>query len=106
KQLPANMILQLSPVVLEEIISHRMKGVAEAASSLAGSIANLQRLTGIDLAEVSRSYEKCEVIKVARASFKKDVMDYVKECSGDVLDYSWNTAERIFNMYFNGDSPF
>lgn len=106
KQLPTSMTLQLSPVVLEEIINHRIKSVIEAESKLHSAIAALERSAGFEVAKISEPYQGDGLVLSARAKFEKEVKEYVDSCGGDVLDFESDTAERIFEMYFRHDPPF
>lgn len=106
KQLPKNMSLQFSPVVLEEILGHRMKPVADARAKLEAALAALKRLTGFDVAHIEKTYEGDGLAAIARDKFENDVMAYVEECRGDLLEYGPGTAENVFQLYFLQRPPF
>ena len=48
RQLPIAMKLQLTEVVLREIVGHKLKPVKEAADKFQASTTSLTRLTGLD----------------------------------------------------------
>src|SRR5690606_7241042 len=106
KQLPKDMSLQLSPVVLVEILGHRMKLVAEARAKLESAIAARKRLTDFDVAYIREPYVGEGFSDITRDKFEKDIMAYVDECRGDLLEYGTSTAEDIFRLYFLQRPPF
>jgi hypothetical protein len=106
RQLPRSMELQLTEVVLKEIVDHRMKPVKVALSKFQGATADLQRLTAFDFAPACVHVRELNVLAAAEEKFSEEVRKYVAQCRGDVLLLSDVDPERLFKKYFAGKPPF
>lgn len=106
RQLPRSMKLQLTEVVLKEIVGHRMEPVKEAAEKFQSSTASLQRLTALDFAPARAHVEQLNVLASAEQKFDSDVRQYVMQCHGEVLPLSDIEPELLFTRYFAGRPPF
>jgi len=106
RQLPRSMKLQLTEVVLREIVGHRMEPVKEAAEKFQSSTAALQRLTALDFAPTRAHVEQLNVLAAAEQKFDGEVRQYVTQCHGEVLPLSDLNPELLFTRYFAGKPPF
>lgn len=106
RQLPNAMKLQLTEVVLQEIVGHKLAPVKEAADKFQASTAGLTRLTGLDFSPVDDHFNKLNVLAAAKRKFEADVKNYVSQCGGDVLSIANVDPEMLFARYFAADPPF
>jgi hypothetical protein len=106
RQLPRSMELQLTEVVLKEIVNHRLEPVKEALSKFQSSSTALQRLTALDFAPVSAHVEQLNVLTAAEQKFDGEVRNYVAQCRGEVLLLSDVSAALLFEKYFSAKPPF
>lgn len=65
RQLPRSMKLQLTEVVLKEVVGHRLQSVKEAADKFQNATAGLQRLTTLDFAPALAHVEQFNVLAAA-----------------------------------------
>lgn len=106
-QLPGTMQLQLTEVVTEEIVRHRMKPVQEAIQQFTSACATLKRLTDLPLAPIQQSFIALEVGHAAAARFRDQVRAYAERCRGGVLPISGDKlATDLFKLYFEDGAPF
>lgn len=106
-QLPDTMSLQLSEVVAQEIVSHRMDGVREAVQKLKSSSSDLKRLASIEMLVIDEHFEKLSVEATASKHYYQQIADYAQTCQGAILPINGNLlAERLFQLYFNSRPPF
>lgn len=107
KQLPDTMSLQLSEVVAQEIVSHRMAGVTKAVDGFKSSSNELKRLASISMDDIDQCFEKLTVGANAWAYFYQQIKDYTSTCQGQILPIDGHLlAQRIFNLYFDTSQPF
>jgi hypothetical protein len=107
KQLPDTMSLQLSEVVAQEIVAHRMTGVTKAIDSFKSSSSELKRLAGITMDDINRSFAALQAGTSAWGFFYQQIKDYTATCQGGVLPIEGDLlAQRIFGLYFNTEPPF
>jgi hypothetical protein len=106
RQLPIAMKLQLTEVVLREIVGHKLEPVKEAADKFQASIAGLTRLTGLDFGPADAHFNGLDVLSAAQQKFEADVKNYVTQCGGDILPISDIDPELLFARYFAGEPPF
>jgi hypothetical protein len=106
RQLPAAMKLQLTQVVLEEIVSHKLDPVKEAAKKFQSTTANLARLTGLDLGPADAHFDQLNVVTAARQKFEAEVRQYVTQCGGDILAIADVDPVLLFSRYFAVEPPF
>jgi len=107
KQLPADMQLQLSAVVLEEIVRHRMEGVHEAADALQAASAKLLRLAETPMAAIDAQFQELNVRDAAAERFRQQVRAYAERCRGDILDIQGeDLSADLFKLYFAQGAPF
>ena len=107
RQLPASMGIQLSEVVVQEIVKHRMKPVHEAIQQLKSASDKLKRLTAADLTAIDRELEALSVAESAAQLFEKEVYDYAALCRGGVLPIAGtDAAPDLFLAYFAEKPPF
>ena len=100
------MSLQLTDVVLKEIVGHRMEPVVEAAEKLQSSITALQRLATLDFSPTRDQVEQMNLLTAAEQRFDCEVRQYVTQCRGEVLPLSDIDPELLFIKYFAGEPPF
>lgn len=106
RQLPRSMKLQLTEVVLKEIVGHRLQPVREAADKFQSGTAALQRLTALDFSPALAHVGQLNVLAAAEQKFDGDVRQYVTQCRGEVLPLSDLDTELLFTKYFAGEPPF
>lgn len=107
KQLPDTMSLQLSEVVAQEIVSHRMAGVTKAVDGFKSSSNELKRLASISMDDIDQCFEKLTVGANAWAYFYQQIKDYTSTCQGQILTIDGHLlAQRIFDLYFDTSPPF
>jgi hypothetical protein len=106
KQLPRSMSLQLSEVVLSEIVKHRMEPVHEALRNFTTSSDKLRRLTDLDLSAVDKAFSDLNAEKRADELFRKQVQDYAARCRGGVLEFGGLDPRELFRRYFATQAPF
>ena len=85
KQLPASMRLQLTEVVVEEIVRHRMQPVHEAVQQFTAASDKLKRLACIALEPIDASFQTLNAVGVAADRFRGQVRDYAARCRGDEI---------------------
>ncbi|MBA6063576.1 PIN domain-containing protein [Pseudomonas mosselii] len=106
-QLPDTMSLQLSEVVAQEIVSHRMDLVRKAAQQLKSSSKELKRLASIEMSAIDEHFENLSVETAASKHYYQQVADYAKTCHGAILPIDGNLlAKRLFQLYFESRPPF
>lgn len=106
-QLPDTMSLQLPEVVAQEIVSHRMDKVREAAQKLKSSSNDLKRLASIEMLAIDEDFEKLSVEATASKHFYQQIADYAQTCQGAILPIDGNLlADRLFQLYFKSRPPF
>ena len=71
RQLPRSIALQLTEVVLREIVGHRLEPVEEALSKFQSATAALQRLTALDFAPVRIHAERLNILAAAEQNSRK-----------------------------------
>jgi len=106
RQLPTAMKLQLTEVVLQEIVGHKLIPVKEAADKFQASTAGLSRLTGLDFGPAAAHFTQLDVVSAAQRKFEADVKGYVTQCGGDILPIRDVNPELLFARYFAGEPPF
>lgn len=107
KQLPATMQLQLTEVVSEEIVRHRMQPVQKAIQQFTTASDNLKRLADLPLAPIDQSFAALEAGQAAAARFRGQVQAYAERCRGGVLKISGEElAPELFRLYFEDGAPF
>lgn len=106
RQLPAAMKLQLTQVVLEEIVRHKLEPVKETANRFQSATANLARLTGLDLGPADAHFEHLNVLAAARQRFEAEVKQYVSQCGGGILALEDLDPVLLFSKYFAVEPPF
>lgn len=106
-QLPESIGLQLPEIVVSEIVKHRMEPVIKAHLRLQSASEDLNRLTTIDVAEVSDSVAKLNAIEVATQLFTQEAHNYAALCRGAVLPTAGADAvTSLFSDYFAQKPPF
>lgn len=107
KQLPATMSLQLTEIVSEEIVRHRMQPVQKAIEGFTTASENLKRLANLPLGQIDQSFAALDAAKSAASHFRSQVQAYAGRCRGGVLSVSGEAlASEIFNLYFQDCAPF
>ena len=107
KQLPATMSLQLTEIVSEEIVRHRMQPVQKAIEGFTTASENLKRLANLPLGQIDQSFAVLDAAKSAASHFRSQVQAYAGRCRGGVLSVSGEAlASEIFNLYFQDCAPF
>lgn len=107
KQLPKTMSLQISEVVAQEVVSHRMAGVAKAVDQFRSSSSDLKRLASVAMEVIDDSFEKLTIETHAYQYFYKQISDYANTCQGTILPIDGQLlTQRIFNLYFDSLPPF
>jgi hypothetical protein len=107
KQLPASMRLQLTQVVAEEIVLHRMQPVNEAVQQFTTASDKLKRLADIALGPIDQSFRELNAVSVATERFRGQVHDYAARCRGSVLlNAGADLAADVFKLYFANRAPF
>lgn len=106
-QLPDTMMLMISEVVAQEIVSHRMESVTKAIEQFKSSSADLKRLTPVEMSAIEGTFEKLAAETCASGHFYKQIADYAKNCQGSILPIDGKLlTERIFKLYFESRPPF
>jgi hypothetical protein len=106
-QLPGTMQLQLTEVVSEEIVRHRMKPVQEAIQQLTSACNTLRRLTAVPIGPIQQSFVALGVSEAAADSFRAQVRAYAERCRGGILSISGDKlAPDLFKLYFEDGAPF
>lgn len=106
RQLPRSMKLQLTELVLREIVGHRLEPVKQAAEKFDTATAGLTRLTSLDFTPARAHVEKLNVLGAAEKKFEDEVRQYVTQCSGDVLPIADIDPDELFKKYFATEPPF
>lgn len=106
-QLPATMELQLTEIVAQEIVSHRIQNVIEATKKLLHASRELARLAKIPMASIDKEIDDLNIEVNARTSFLEEVTGYASRCRGGVLKIKdQQFAVDLFGLYFSGAAPF
>ncbi|MCE9658278.1 MAG: PIN domain-containing protein [Burkholderiales bacterium] len=107
KQLPASMHLQLTEVVAEEIVRHRMEPVHQAIQQFTGATDKLKRLAEAALGPIEQSFQELDAATAAAERFRGQVHAYAGRCRGGVLPISGPMlASDLFKLYFADAAPF
>jgi hypothetical protein len=107
KQLPDTMSLQLTEIVSEEIVRHRMQPVQKAIEGFTTASENLKRLANLPLGQIDQSFAALDATKSASSHFRSQVQAYAERCRGGVLSVSGEAlASEIFKLYFEDCAPF
>lgn len=106
RQLPTTMKLQLTEVVLQEIVGHRLVPVKETADKFQASTLGLTRLTGLDFGPADAHFNQLDVLAAAQKKFEADVKNYVTQCGGEILPIADVDPKLLFGRYFAGEPPF
>jgi hypothetical protein len=106
RQLPRSMKLQLTELVLKEIVGHKLESVKEAADKFHSATAGLQRLTSLDFAPARTHVAQLNVLAAAEQKFDDEVRQYVTQCRGEVLPIADVDPEVLFAKYFATQPPF
>ncbi len=106
-QLPAKMKLQLTEIVAQEIIKHRMEPVLKSIAQFKASSDALKRTAGLDMANIDGDFENLNAEIFATARFRHLIEDYVSRCRGQILPIDGaGLAAQVFAYYFAGKPPF
>jgi len=106
-QRPNWMSVCLTEVVQKEVMDHRMEPVLSAAQELGSSLAKIQRLSKVDISEISEKIAIAPFEAEARERFKGEFNSFVARLTGKVLPLSGDhLAANMFSRYFNGEPPF
>lgn len=107
RQLPASMGLQLTELVVEEVVNHRMRSVNEAIQQFKGASDKLKRLVSIELTQIDQSFAELDVATTATTQFRTQVHEYATRCRGGVLPIAGaDAAAELFKNYFAEKPPF
>ncbi|WP_395316905.1 PIN domain-containing protein [Variovorax sp. UC74_104] len=107
RQLPALMGLQLTEVVVKEIVNHRMRPVAEAIHQFQSASEKLARLVDTDLTEIKEKFISLDVGTFAETQFQTQIREYAERCRGGILPIAGSDAAAdLFTSYFAEDPPF
>jgi hypothetical protein len=107
KQLPSTMQLQLTEVVSEEIVRHRMRPVQHAIQQFTSASDDLKRLAELPLVPVDQSFAALAAGHTAATYFRGQVQAYAERCRGGVLRISGDKlAPDLFKLYFEDSAPF
>jgi hypothetical protein len=105
RQLPKSMNLQLSAVVVEEVVTHRMRPVEEAVEKLEAAKATLDRLVGLEPKQTLET--AADILSRAQTKFREEIRDYALQCRGNVIPIAGeNAASDLFESYFENSPPF
>lgn len=106
-QRPNWMTVCLTEVVQKEVMDHRMEPVLLAAQDVNSALTKIQRLSKVDISEISDKIAIAPFEAEARDRFESELDGFVARLSGKVLPLSGNDlAANMFSRYFNGDPPF
>ena len=107
KQIPRTMSLQMTEIVVSEIVSHLIEPVAAGVNKFESAVSELQRRTNLDMVEVVRAFASLNVEKNARISFREKIENFCNRCRGGVLPIAGiDLATEIFEWYFQKKAPF
>ncbi|MCU1740050.1 MULTISPECIES: PIN domain-containing protein [unclassified Pseudomonas] len=107
RQLPSTMNLQLTDVVANEIIKHRMESVLKNIQQLEAASTNLKRLAELPMDGLISNFEGLSAEVTARAFFRNQIENYAATCRGGVLPTQGEgIIDELFRRYFNTSAPF
>lgn len=106
-KMPARMCLQLTEVVVREIISHRMEPVLKALQPIESAAREIQRLSLIDMTTVTDEINNKNVVAESTSMFRKAIVDYSEKCNGGILPIEGaDLSANMFERYFQNSPPF
>ncbi|MFU5830443.1 PIN domain-containing protein [Pseudomonas aeruginosa] len=106
-QLPDTMSLNMSEVVAQEIVSHRMESIKKATEQFRGASNDLKRLAQVEMSGIDGDFDKLSVEEAASKYYYKQISDYVDTCGGTILQIDGiRLTERLFRLYFESRPPF
>lgn len=107
KQLPGTIQLQITDVVSEEIVRHRMESVQQAIQQFTASTDRLKRLADLPLVPIEQSFAALGAAQVAATRFRDQVKAYAERCRGGILQIAGeDIAAELFELYFEDGAPF
>lgn len=107
KQLPSSMELQLTDVVVNEIVNHLMIPVNKSIQELQTAAANLKRKAALPMDQISELFMAFAPAKSSHDHFRKQVVDYVERCRGGILATDGEgILKELFRRYFAVEAPF
>jgi len=106
-KLPAAMQLQLSEVVVQEVVNHKMEPILAAVAHLDSASREIERISSLNMSTVVGEVNRLDISIEAKKHFRKIVHDYTKRCRGNILPIDGeNLASEIFERYFKSMPPF
>ena len=106
-KLPGRMCIQLTEVIANEIINHKMKPVVKAMEQLDSATKDIGRLSSIDMTNVRDDIHKKNIEIEATKYIRKGISDYVEKCNGGILPIEGkDLASEMFKRYFKSAPPF
>lgn len=105
-QLPDGLHLILSPIIEQEVMSHRMGSVEEAMSKMDSAIVAIKRTSGLDVQPLTETIAALDAKAAARKQFSEEMDEFVKRCNGKVLDLGDLDGHELFSDYFDQNAPF
>jgi len=106
-QLPKNMELQLTEIVVNEVVNHLMEPVLKSIQEIHSAAANLKRKTELPMDQMSDLFRGFTPIESARSFFRRRVEDYAEKCGGSILDIEQEgVLSELFRRYFAVEAPF
>ena len=107
KQLPSSMELQLTDIVVCEVVKHLMAPISKSINALKGASAHLQRSANLPMDQINGLFEGIDPSKASRSFFRKRVEDYAEKCGGGILPTEGEgILKEMFRRYFEVESPF
>lgn len=105
-QLPTYMNLQLTEIVVREIVGHRMKSISEGVEKLQSGMNSVNRhLAGSNISLGNLALD--DILCKAQAFFRQELENYAKKCRGNIIPVvGENAAAEIFTAYFALTPPF
>lgn len=106
-QLPKSMELQLTDVVVNEVVNHLMEPVLKSIQEIHTAAASLKRKTSLPMDQISALFTELDPIASSRLHFRNLVEDYAERCGGGILPMEGEgILKEIFRRYFSVVPPF
>ncbi len=106
-QRPSWLTIQQTEIVEREVHAHRMDPVTRATKELHSTIANLQRLSGLNFSPVIAQVDTLAPEVVASRNCSTEFKAFVASLGGGVLPIGGpDLARQLFDRYFEELAPF
>lgn len=107
RQLPPTMKLQLTEVVANEVIKHRMEPVLKSIQQFESASAHLSRSANLPMDTISQLFQGLTPTDSSTEHFRDKIEAFATRCRGAVLPMTSDTVlGELFRRYFAVEAPF